>query len=362
MKGLLLMLLLCAAFVVLISCSPAPKNRNYLRTQNNNMKPRLTTRNKRSTLIEQKSPRQLRRKLPKTSNKPSIGRRRSRRSKIMKVGTKGNKVIRTAKKITMQPSVVTTGKIISTTTVEPTTFLTTQDTLSPTNFTEKVAEKTTTPERPITKSKIEKSEVRKRSKNWKNRYNQQQTYKIEPVKYYSEIFDPVLFPIIPQQTNQINPFEYHLLNPLPEHDQQFQWYYEPWPDFQYNSWEDSNWLASFKGRDKKPDYCTSKNKKKKPKKGQLKTVAEAKKQPISFTNDTAPQTTTTEEMSKITIPPLFQETVNEIEMLIDEHRTQLRSESNREIRRLLAKRMKASLEDGANHIKNLLRTDPFAGN
>nr|CDS29934.1 hypothetical protein HmN_000258800 [Hymenolepis microstoma] len=272
----------------------------------------------------------------------------------MNMKTKSNNI---TERTTAEPSILTTEKTASITTVEPTTFFTTQGTSSSTEFTGIVTAKMTT-----TKSKIEKSEERKGNKIRKNRYNQQRILKNEPVLYYPEMSDPVLFPIIPQYMNQINPIEYQLLKPLPEYDQLFQWHYEPWPEVHYNSWEDSNWLASFKDRERKPNSYKCKNKKKEPKKYQFKMVTETTEKSISLPINTEPQTTTTEEIPKITLPPLFQETLNEIVMLVDEHLTQLRSESNKDIRKLLAKRMKATLEDGANHIKNLLSNDAYAGN
>lgn len=353
MKGLLLTAFIFILLVVLISCSPIPKNESSLQIQRNKKtKPNVHT--KRSVLILKKSPRKRKSKLSKKSNKPSF---RRRGLKIMKMEGEGKKLNNSKEEqTTTEPIAITTENANSITTLEPETFFSTQSTYLPTNFTEMEAEPTISPEGTTVKSKTEKSEIKKKKNICRNRDNQQQGLEDESIAYYPGTYEPILFPIIPlQQTGHINPVEYKFLNPLPMYDQLFQWNYEPWPDFHYDYWEDSEWLA----RDRRPKVCKCKSKKKKkePTRESLKIVTETTQKPPSPPGNAEPQRVTKEDMTKTTILLPYEEIWNEIKTLIEGYHNQMRTESDPELRKRLAKQMKNTLEDNVNYVKNLTKFD-----
>ncbi|VUZ49654.1 unnamed protein product [Hymenolepis diminuta] len=360
MKGLLITVFFFILFVVLISCSPIPKNENSLQVQRiKKTKPDVHT--KRSISILKKSPRKRKSKLPKKSNKSSFRRRRG--LKIMKAEVKGNKLNNTIEEqTTTEPILITIENANYTTTPEPETFFSTQNTYLPTNFTEMETEITISPAATTAKSKTEKSEIKKKKNICRNRDNQQRGFEDESITYYPGTHDPILFPIIPlQQTGQINPVEYKFLNPLlPVYDQVFQWHYEPWPYFHHDDWKDSEWLA----RDRKPKTCKCKNKKKKkePAGDSLRTVTVTTQKLTSSPGNAKSQKVTTEDMTKTTILLLYEEIWNELKILIEEYHNQMRTESNPELRKRLAKQMKKTLEDDVNYLKNLTKIDSLDEN
>ncbi|KAM7539012.1 hypothetical protein Aperf_G00000058593 [Anoplocephala perfoliata] len=327
MKEVLLAVLILFIFLLLISCSPIPEDKNTTKEQLK--KPTFRSSSNDSADSSRKLARKRGNKLLTKSNEPSVNRNKS---KVLKIKTR-----KEMDGLTTINSVVTASEnTTSSMTAQLSPSSSTEASLTPAMLFQTETITTVVTESCPTAIKPAKAEKKKKKEVCCNRDHYRQIHENELFPIYPDAHHPIMVPDYYPEMDQFYHPGSQIVDTLPLLDQVSQWDYGSWSEEQHPTWNDPYWSGNYGDE----TGCSKSRKCKNAKKN--------KKIVKDIHTTVEPQKVTTELVKTIPTtksPPFDEELWNEIMELFEDLRSQMKAEPDFSLKKRLAKLMKEALND-----------------